>query len=93
MKHVAHGVSMTGWMMTFESEEVEPSVLWNEAVSKLDTDTQSRIVEQTNRMISVHPEAQRCGMCPIPPEVKPAEVAVATGQDTPEPDGPDPVSQ
>ena len=86
MKYIAHGISMTGWMQEFETETDEPTKAqaWNEAAARID-DTEARVIENTTRLLNVHPADQRCGYCPVEgsaPEPDPNE---GKGDETPQP--------
>jgi hypothetical protein len=60
-------MSITGWMLEFESESEDKTTIWNDGGQALDDKAnESRIVEQTTRLMAVHPADQRCGLCPVP---------------------------
>lgn len=63
MKYTVHGMSLLGWMMEFESESEDKLTVWNEAASA-SSEAESRVMEQTNRVLATHPADMRCAMCP-----------------------------
>lgn len=81
MKYTVHGMSMLGWLMEFESESKDQATVWNEAASA-SSEEESRVMEQTNRVVAVHPVEMRCAMCPADVKPKmPKPPAPADGSD------------
>ncbi len=69
---IAHGVTYVGWMLEYEAiaPEGDKAEIWNEAVDRSQR-TETRIMETTYRLLTVHPDGEKCPMCPGPlPETK-----------------------
>ncbi len=82
MKYIAHGMSMLAWMIEFDSDldHAKDAVgVWNEAASASQEQTDSRVMEQSNRITTVHPEGVRCQLCPAKPPIQPEPKPEATG--------------
>jgi len=54
-----------GWMVDFDTEETDDKAVWNEAANSLN-DSDSQVMEQVNRILTVHPAEKLCHLCPAP---------------------------
>ncbi len=73
---IAHGATFVGWMLEYESiaDPKKQVDIWNEAVDR-SQQTETKVLETTYRLLSVHPDDARdkCPMCPkahIPAQVR-----------------------
>jgi hypothetical protein len=63
LKYTVHGMSVLSWMMDFETEAPTDRDVWNEAAEQ-SSQVESQVMEQSNRILAVHPSELRCGLCP-----------------------------
>lgn len=76
MKYTVHGISTSGWEIDFETSAPTDRSVWQQALEVIgDPSTEFKTVEQSQRVLAIHPETHRCKFCP--PESEPPPEAEA----------------